>query len=398
MTSKAEKKKRRKERKKEEALRQEEELKAMIAPIRRAEKRAKVQEKIDTEKDMETKRQLVRTAGRFPASHCLEVFDLPSTTWEKEVIIMFQPFGMVVLAKIRIKGQAILRHAATRRKTFWLVIFSMAWEAEAAWREMDEAFQQGRVTFTVKRSDKEHMPLWTPGQWQLYLSDELQEVQEVPGGQDSRGEEALSLVQRIEVEMEKEVETKKSLVEEEAGTKDRVEEVVETGVGEIKRQQVQEKIENIKTLVRGWAEERETKKQLEAYEQLEEEKVMRSGVFPPSHGLALFHLQPSTSEAGLVEMFQEFGTLVGVLVLQGSSGKPFAFVFFSTAEEAEVARGEMARRAPWAPFTCARPHKPYTPKGQWAFKWLKHLHWCDQQKLRNQSFKPHQHQHRHEKN
>ena len=71
LTSKAEKKKRRKERKKEEALRQEEELKAMIAPIRRAqekakihaevaERRARAQAKIDTEEDMEVKMKLMR--------------------------------------------------------------------------------------------------------------------------------------------------------------------------------------------------------------------------------------------------------------------------------------------------------------------------------------------------
>ena len=87
---------------------------------------------------------------------------------------------------------------------------------------------------------------------------------------------------------------------------------------------------------------------------IQEEEVMRSGVFPPSHGLVLFHLPPTLGEAGLVQMFQQFGTLVGVTVLQGSSGQPFAFVFLSTAEEAEAARREVARSPPWAPFHCER--------------------------------------------
>ena len=125
----------------------------------------------------------------------------------------------------------------------------------------------------------------------------------------------------------------------------------------------------------------------EAKRELEEEQVMRSGVFPPTHGLVLFHLPPLLGEAGLVQMFQQFGTLVGVRVLQGSSGSPYAFVFFSTADEAEVARGEMA---PWAPFTFARPNKPYTPLGQWAIRWHRHICWCEQQKLQNQPLNPRQ--------
>jgi len=115
----------------------------MIAPI----SRANYQVKIDAEKDIETKRRLVKEevmkSGVFPKSHILAVLNMPATVSRKQFVDMFKVFGSVV--SISSKESTI--------STLRLVTFSMPWEAEAACREMKAAFQQGRVSFTVQRSN-----------------------------------------------------------------------------------------------------------------------------------------------------------------------------------------------------------------------------------------------------
>ena len=49
-------------------------------------------------------------------------------------------------------------------------------------------------------------------------------------------------------------------------------------------------------------------------EESAEEEVKRSGVFPPSHGLALFEVPPSTTMEAIRAIFNKFGTVVGVKV------------------------------------------------------------------------------------
>jgi len=120
-------------------------------------------------------------------------------------------------------------------------------------------------------------------------------------------------------------------------------------------------------------------------EQLIGDEVAREGELPATHGLVVFNLPASVTEGELFQMFEPFGTVMGVNVIQ-KSGSAYAFVFFSTAEEAGVARTEVAR---WemegnVPFSFARAKRPFVFSGHsslWAVKWRLHLFCLEQQKL-----------------
>ena len=110
-------------------------------------------------------------------------------------------------------------------------------------------------------------------------------------------------------------------------------------------------------------------------------------MFPPSHGLALFEVPPSTTMEDIADIFQRFGTVVGLKVspflnqqpaeflFQNLSPRRMVFVYLSRAREARKARVavEAWGREGRVRFTARRALQSYTPAGRWAVTWDQHL-------------------------
>ena len=177
-------------------------------------------------------------------------------------------------------------------------------------------------------------------------------------------EEAKRRLEEAKNKLAKEVEAKRRLVFEEVAKRRKLGEEALGGC-RLKKEKAKELIQQ------------KVKEQLASREEtMVVEEVAKKDELPASHGLMVSNLPAGTTEGEIVHVFQPLGTVVGVRVIR----KPttYAFVFFSSAEEAEMVRREMEGKVP---FTFAKPNRPFDFYGRWLVKWRLHQFCLEQEKL-----------------